>query len=199
MSSESANDPGNTGNLCDGKHIQARFTQRHGRLASTAIARPCGPYGVPPTASRVVLWICFYRYLDNSCWQQGFLLHLLEYPYRRRRCDGPCSVGRCLLAWPAKDITMEQVQWRINLFGRLTVEYGECRVSHFKTNKTGLLLACLAHEPRRQCRREELVEQLWPGEESPQGRNNLRVSLAFLRHALEPHAQDHGALVTDRC
>ena len=90
---------------------------------------------------------------------------------------------------------MEQVQWRINLLGRLTAEHGERRVSHFKTNKTGLLLACLAHVPRRQYRREELVEQLWPGEELEQGRNNLRVSLAFLRHALEPQEEERGALV----
>lgn len=94
---------------------------------------------------------------------------------------------------------MMQVRWRINLFGQLSAERGEHRIAHFKTNKTGILLACLAHEPHRRFRRDELIEQLWPGDALEQGRNNLRVSLAFLRQALEPDAEERGAvLAADR-
>jgi predicted ATPase/DNA-binding SARP family transcriptional activator len=91
---------------------------------------------------------------------------------------------------------MEQLQWKIQPFGRLSAQRGEQRITHFKTEKTGLLLASLAYEPRRQFRRDELVEQLWPGEQLEAGRNNLRVALAFLRKALEPASGERGRLVS---
>jgi predicted ATPase/DNA-binding SARP family transcriptional activator len=94
---------------------------------------------------------------------------------------------------------MEQARWRINLFGRLSAERGALKVTHFKTEKAGLLLACLAHESRRRYTREELMEQLWPGEEASQARNNMRVALAFLRQVLEPSPEERGSLLaTDR-
>jgi predicted ATPase/DNA-binding SARP family transcriptional activator len=78
--------------------------------------------------------------------------------------------------------------WRIQLLGGLRATQGERSLTHFRTQKTGLLLAYLAYYPQRAHPREELIELLWPGCEPHTGRNNLRVALSSLRHQLEPPA-----------
>lgn len=90
---------------------------------------------------------------------------------------------------------MPVVPWKICLFGRLSAQRGERRVTNFRTEKTGVLLACLAQEPRRPVRREELIEQLWPNQLPDVGRNRLRVALTYLRQILEPDPDDQGTVV----
>jgi DNA-binding SARP family transcriptional activator len=94
-----------------------------------------------------------------------------------------------------KEAFVETVPWRIQLFGKLAAQHGERRITHFKTEKVGLLLASLAYEPRRHYRREELTEQLWPGETLEASRNNFRVALSFLRQILEPRQEERGSLL----
>src|SRR5207249_16743 len=58
-------------------------------------------------------------------------------------------------------------------------------ITHFQT-KTGTLLAYLAYYRNRTHQREALVELLWPECEPAVGRNNLSVSLTWLRRQMEP-------------
>src|SRR5690348_4163210 len=72
-------------------------------------------------------------------------------------------------------------------------------VTHFRTQKTAVLLAYLAYYPDRAHPRDELVELLWPGSEPELGRNNLSKALSALRAVLEPVGVPDGAvLVADR-
>jgi predicted ATPase/DNA-binding SARP family transcriptional activator len=86
-------------------------------------------------------------------------------------------------------------RWRIHLFGGLSAERGECRITRFRTEKAGLLLACLAETPNRRFRRDELVERLWPGQPLSSGRNSLRVSLSSLRQQLETRPDERNRLL----
>src|SRR5689334_13863591 len=85
--------------------------------------------------------------------------------------------------------------WTIQMFGRLSAERGTRKVTHFRTEKTGLLLVCLAQDPTRAFRREELQDRLWPDQPLEVGRNRLRVTLASLRQVLEVDNADSGRLV----
>jgi DNA-binding SARP family transcriptional activator len=99
-----------------------------------------------------------------------------------------------------------EVRWRIELFGGLRAERGSAAgcagapvLNHFRTQKTGVLLAYLAYYRQRAHAREELIELLWPGCEPHLGRNNLSKELSWLRDQLEPPDVPAGAiLVTDR-
>ena len=94
---------------------------------------------------------------------------------------------------------METDRWKINMFGRLSAQRGTCIVTHFRREKTGLLLACLAQQPHRSYRREELVERIWPDQALDRGRNSLRVALSSLRERLETRPEDrNGLLIADR-
>ncbi len=85
------------------------------------------------------------------------------------------------------------------MFGRLSAQRGERSVTNFRTEKTAMLLACLAQEPDRAIRRDELVEQLWPGQPQDVAHNRLRVVLSYLRSILEPEPEDRGnVLLADR-
>src|SRR6266849_3523629 len=79
-----------------------------------------------------------------------------------------------------------ETRWRIELLGGLRAVHADRVVSRFQTQKIGLLLAYLAYYPQRPHPREALIELLWPEGEAHAGRNNLSVSLSWLRRQLEP-------------
>ena len=94
---------------------------------------------------------------------------------------------------------MEANRWKINLFGRLSAERGESTITQFRSEKTALLLACLAKEPDRAIRRDVLIDQLWPNLPLDVAQNRLRVALSVLRDMLEPEPRDEGRiLLTNR-
>ena len=90
---------------------------------------------------------------------------------------------------------MDATRWKVNLFGRISAERGDRKVTNFRTEKTGLLLATLAQEPRRSLRRDDLVDRLWPDQPAEIGKGRLRVVLAYLRQILEPDDGDRGKIV----
>jgi hypothetical protein len=77
-------------------------------------------------------------------------------------------------------------RWRIELLGGLCVRQGDRSPVRFDSAKTAALLACLALDPGRARSREELAEELWPGEDPEATRSRLRQALAVLRRVLEP-------------
>src|SRR5260370_42558967 len=83
-----------------------------------------------------------------------------------------------------------ETRWRIELLGGLRAVQADRVVSRFQTQKIGLLLAYLAYFPQRTHQREALIEMLWPECDSQAGRNNLSVSLSWLRRQLEPRSVD---------
>jgi len=72
-------------------------------------------------------------------------------------------------------------------------------VEHFRTHKTGALLAYLAYHPEQDHPREVLIELLWPGTNPESGRNNLSRELSALRGAIEPpEPPDPPVILADR-
>lgn len=89
--------------------------------------------------------------------------------------------------------------WRITLLGGLSLIRGDRVLIRFRTQKTALLLAYLAHYRHRIHRRDELIELLWPDSSPEGGRDSLSVALSSLRRQLEPPGVPHGAvLLADR-
>ena len=85
------------------------------------------------------------------------------------------------------------------MLGSLTAQRGERSVTQFRTGKTALLLACLAQDPRRPLRRDDLMERLWPDQSEEVAKNRLRVTLSSLRQLLEPEDADRDrVLLADR-
>jgi predicted ATPase/DNA-binding SARP family transcriptional activator len=76
--------------------------------------------------------------------------------------------------------------WRFELLGGLRAQRGDQCLTHFRTHKTGALLAYLAYHGQRAHRREELIELLWPECAPVAGRNRLKTELCWLRRELEP-------------
>ena len=98
---------------------------------------------------------------------------------------------------------MQSSSWHISLLGPLCASREATILTHFRTHKTGELLAYLATFPGKASRREELIELLWPDVELDSGRNSLRIALTFLRGLLNAPTLDGGnefqpALITDR-
>ena len=87
--------------------------------------------------------------------------------------------------------------WEITLSGSLGVRCGDLDLSHFRTRKTALLLAYLACYSHRTHRREELLEHLFPEHNPEAARNLLRVTLTYLRKAIEVQGLA-SPLVSDR-
>lgn len=56
-------------------------------------------------------------------------------------------------------------RWRNHLFGDLQIQQDERVITRFRTQKTGVLLACLAFQAAHSHTREHLVELLWPEDE----------------------------------
>src|SRR5688572_12094818 len=88
-----------------------------------------------------------------------------------------------------------QPPWRIALLGELRVVHGSRVVTHFRSQKTGLLLAYLAYHLGRPQRRELLGELLWPESDPSVARQNFRSALYLLREALEPPDTPDGTLL----
>lgn len=83
---------------------------------------------------------------------------------------------------------------RIELLGGLRVRRGEHVVAHFRTHKTGALLAYLACHRGAQPR-EVLADLLWPDSAPELGRQSLRVELSSLRRLLEPPGVAPGTFI----
>jgi DNA-binding SARP family transcriptional activator len=83
-------------------------------------------------------------------------------------------------------------RWQIKLLGGLQARQGDRAVAHFRTRKTGVLLAYLAVYPHRTHPREELIELLWPECDPELGRQSFRKALSSLRCQLEPDALASG-------
>jgi DNA-binding SARP family transcriptional activator len=75
-------------------------------------------------------------------------------------------------------------RWNVNLLGELTVRCGERRITRFRTQKMGFLLAYLAHTAGRPQSREKLIELFWPDLGEAAARNNLSTALSRLRAEL---------------
>jgi DNA-binding SARP family transcriptional activator len=82
----------------------------------------------------------------------------------------------------------EGTMWSIQLLGGLCAAAEDRTVTHFRTQKTALLLAYLAYFGQRSHSREELIEMLWPGCKPEAGRSGLSRELCWLRAQLEPGA-----------
>lgn len=81
------------------------------------------------------------------------------------------------------------------MLGRFEVDTGRGPITHFRTHKTGVLLAYLAAHLGEMHGRDQLASMLWPDADLESARTSLRTALAALRKLLEP--ADH-ALVADR-
>src|SRR4051812_35723615 len=86
-------------------------------------------------------------------------------------------------------------EWRIELFGGLRARHGNQVVTHFRTYKTGALLAYLSFHLGRPHRRETLVDLLWPDADLEAGRQSLNVALSALRRQLEDGETPTGSVV----
>ena len=71
--------------------------------------------------------------------------------------------------------------WRLEMLGGLQLTCPEGQVTHFRLQKVGLLLACLALQRRAPQTREVLCALLWPDAELEAARHNLRQALSSLR------------------
>jgi DNA-binding SARP family transcriptional activator len=83
--------------------------------------------------------------------------------------------------------------WRIELLGSLRASRGERVITHFRTQKTGALLAYLAYHGDRAHPRGALMEMLWPDHRLESARNSLSVALSSLRRQLETELLPAGA------
>ena len=88
---------------------------------------------------------------------------------------------------------------RIELFGALCLRKEDRAITRFQTRKTGAMIAYLACFDRQLHRRDELIEQLWPGEEADSSRNRMRMALSWLRKELDsPLETPDGLIIADR-
>src|SRR5262245_38307696 len=85
--------------------------------------------------------------------------------------------------------------WQIDLLGGLRVWRDGQSISHFRTQKSALLLAYLALHRQHPIPRDTLVELLWSGSATAAGRRNLRVELASLRRQLEAPPVPSGSVL----
>ncbi len=88
---------------------------------------------------------------------------------------------------------------RIELLGGFRVRCGRRTITHFRTRKTGLLLARLACEPTRSHAREVLTDLLWPEADPAAGRHSFSQAFSSLRNQIEhPAARTGTVLVGNR-
>ena len=88
---------------------------------------------------------------------------------------------------------------RIDLFGALCLRTEDRAITRFQTRKTGALIAYLACFDKQLNRRDEVIEQLWPGENPQSSRNRLRMALTWLRKELgSPLDTPDGLIIADR-
>ena len=79
---------------------------------------------------------------------------------------------------------MSNAPWQIQLFGVVTASRDGSVISTFRTQHTARVLARLAYTPDRLCRRDELIEMIWPDVDPSNARNRLNVALSALRRDL---------------
>lgn len=93
-----------------------------------------------------------------------------------------------------------KLPWSLQLLGGLrAISADNVVVSHFRTQKTGALLAYLATHSRHPQPREELLARFWPDDDWDAARQSLRVALASLRRVLETDGITPGSvLIADR-
>lgn len=91
-------------------------------------------------------------------------------------------------------------RYRINLLGELCVAQETRHIRHFRTQKTGALLAYLAFYNKTAHSREQLITLFWPESAPEDGRNSLSTALSSLRSRLEPPKTppSEGLLLADR-
>jgi DNA-binding SARP family transcriptional activator len=77
-------------------------------------------------------------------------------------------------------------RWQIELLGGLRLSRSGRSITHFRTRKTGVLLAYLASCSDRTHPRDELVELLWPDASPEDGRNSLSQAISWLRREIDP-------------
>src|SRR5436305_13983264 len=77
-----------------------------------------------------------------------------------------------------------QPPYRIELLGTLRVRTNSGVPSHFRTQKTGALLAYLAFYHQRAHLRDELAELLWSEDDPEAARRSLSTALWALRRDL---------------
>jgi DNA-binding SARP family transcriptional activator len=77
-----------------------------------------------------------------------------------------------------------ETRCRVELLGGLRVRQGDRVISCFQA-KIGALLDYLAYYPHRPHLREALIDRLWPEIDPRAGRNNLSVSLSWIRRHLD--------------
>jgi two-component SAPR family response regulator len=88
--------------------------------------------------------------------------------------------------------------WRATLLGDLAAvaqDRSERRVTRFRSQKYGALLAYLAYHRHAPHSREALIALLWPEMEERAGRNDLSVALSSLRNQLEPPGTPPGVVL----
>ncbi|HEY3282297.1 MAG TPA: AAA family ATPase [Armatimonadota bacterium] len=89
--------------------------------------------------------------------------------------------------------------WRVELLGGLRLRREERVITHFRTRKTGALLAYLAFFQHKPHPREKLIDLLWPDSELDAGRQSLSRALSSLRQQLETEGGEGGTiLIADR-
>ena len=86
----------------------------------------------------------------------------------------------------------------LSVLGMLQVSLDGQPVVGFESNKTRALLAYLAVEAERPHSRDELAGLLWPEQPEQAARNNLRQTLANLRHAISDQTVDPAFLLITR-
>src|SRR5438270_615062 len=92
-------------------------------------------------------------------------------------------------------------RWRIELFGQLCAGRAGTVVTHFRTQKSALLLAYLAlfceaaSRRQRSHLRDELAYLLWPDSDAESSRSSLRYALTLVRRVLEPEGVPRGSIV----
>src|SRR5579862_9313531 len=84
---------------------------------------------------------------------------------------------------------------RIEMLGSLRVVLPDRTFDRFRTQKTALLLAYLAHHRNRALPREHLIALLWPEADLDAGRDSLTTALASLRRQLEPAGAVAGSVL----
>ena len=85
--------------------------------------------------------------------------------------------------------------YALKMFGTMTFEGRDCKLTKFATKRSALILARLAVSREQKIGRDELAELLWPDEYLDQTRLRLRQELLRLRQAL---GQFGTCLRTDR-
>lgn len=84
------------------------------------------------------------------------------------------------------------------LFGAVQIRTDGLITSHFRSARVPALLAYLLLHPSGDVSREEIADRLWPNLASDAARNNLRVTLQYLKRSLASHGLEGALILSDR-